>query len=228
VLVVLGAVASFVALSSTVPQIRRTVAQRSTDGVSWSAMLMSLSASVLWAVYAAAVADRVMLAYNLVAVGLLVVLAVAVVVAEGRSRWSGVLTAVFAVAVAGAAAGLLAVSPLALVLVSSALSTVRLWPQARLALARVPLWGLDPWATALGWLGWLLWAAYGLVVGDTSVAASSLAGLALQSVVVAFRLPPRRTLHSIAGGRLGPVAAQVVGPVSGRFPFRADDYTLVA
>jgi hypothetical protein len=103
-----------------------------------------------------------------------------------------------------------------------------MWPQARLALSRVPLWGLDPWATALGWVGGLLWAAYGVAVGDSAMALCSIVALALQSVVVGFRLPPRRTLHSIAHGRLGPLAAQVAGSVAGRFPVRADDFTLVA
>ena len=189
---------------------------------------MNLGASVLWAVYAVAVVDHVLLAYNTMAVGLLVVLVAALLGAEGRGWWSGFLTAGFALGVAGLAATTAALSPVALALVGSAISSVRMWPQARLALSRVPLWGLDPWATALGWVGWLLWAAYGLAVGDPAVALSSAAGLAMHSVVVAFRLPPRRTLHSIACGRLGPVAAQVAGSVAGRFPLRADDFTLVA
>jgi len=228
VLVVLGAAASFFGLFSNVPQILRALRDRSAEGVSWSALLMNLSASVLWAVYAVAVVDHVLLAYNAAAVGLLVVLVTTLLAAEGRSPWSGFLTALFAMGVAGLSGFTAAVSPVALALAGTALSSVRMWPQARLALSRVPLWGLDPWATALGWMSWLLWAAYGLAVGDPAIALSSATGLALHSVVVAIRLPPRRTLHSIAGGRLGPVAAQVAGPVSGRFPFRADDFTLVA
>ena len=161
------------------------------------------------------------------AVGLLVVLALALLVADGRSRWYGLLPAAFAALVAGLAALAAALAPLVLAVVAMVVTSVRMWPQARLALARVPLWGLDPWATALGWVGWLLWAAYGAAVGDSALGVCSLTGLVLHSVVVAFRLPPRRTLHSIASGRLGPVAAQVVGPVSGRFPFR-DDFSLVA
>jgi uncharacterized protein with PQ loop repeat len=228
VLVVLGAVASFFGLFSNVPQILRALRDRAAEGVSWSGLLMNLGSSVLWAVYAAAVVDHVLLAYNAAAIGLLVVLVAAMLAAEGRSSWSGLLTALFALGVAGAAALTAALSPVALALAGSGLSSVRMWPQARLALSRVPLWGLDPWATALGWIGWLLWAGYGVAVGDSALALCSLVGLTMHSIVVAFRLPPRRTLHSIAGGRLGPVVAQVAGPVSGRFPFHADDYTLVA
>jgi hypothetical protein len=169
-----------------------------------------------------------MLAYNMVAVGLLLVLAAAVLLAEGRSTWSWVLLAASPVVVVVTATVTVAASSLALALCGTVITSVKMWPQARLALARVPLWGLDPWATALGWLGGLLWAAYGLAVGDSAMALSSIVALALQTVVVAFRLPPRRTLHSIAHGRLGPVAAQLAGSIAGRLPARADPLTLVA
>lgn len=226
-LAVLGAVASFFSLSATVPQILRACRQRSSEGVSWSSLHLNLSASVLWGVYAVVAVDRILLAYNTAAVGLLVVLALALLVADGRSSWYGLLLAGSAAGVAGLAAIAAVADPFALALVATAITSVRMWPQARLALARVPLWGLDPWATALGWVGWLLWAGYGVAVGDPALGACSLTGLVLHSVVVAYRLPPRRTLHSIACGRLGPVVAQLAGPVSGRFPLR-EDFSLVA
>jgi uncharacterized protein with PQ loop repeat len=228
VLVVLGAAASLFALSSNVPQIVRAARDRSADGVSWGSLLMNLASSVLWGVYSVAVSDQVMLAYNIVAVGLLLLLSVALLVAQGRSCSWVLLVAAFAVAVTGAATVTLAAGAFALALLGSVITSVKMWPQARLALSRVPLWGLDPWATALGWVGGLLWAAYGVAVGDSAMALCSIVALALQSVVVGFRLPPRRTLHSIAHGRLGPLAAQVAGSVAGRFPVRADDFTLVA
>jgi MtN3 and saliva related transmembrane protein len=228
VLAVLGAAASFFSLSSTVPQILRAVRHRSSEGVSWSSLLMNLSASVLWAVYAAAAVDQVLLANNLVAVGLLVVLALVLLVADGRSCWYALLLTGAAAVVGFLAAVAVVLDPFALALVAMVITSVRMWPQARLAVARVPLWGLDPWATALGWVGWLLWSAYGVATGDTAVGVCSVTGLVLHSVVCAFRLPPRRTLHSIASGRLGPLVAQVASPVSGRFPFRAEDYSLVA
>jgi len=229
VLVVLGAAASFVALSATVPQILCAFRSRSAEGVSWSSLLLNLVASALWAMYAAVVMDGVLLAYNALAVGLLAVLAVMVLLVEGRSGWWVGLSAALVVSVAGLAVVVApAVHPTPLAFMGTVISSVRMWPQARLALARAPLWGLDPWATALGWLGWLLWAAYGAGIGDEALTLCSLTGLALHSVVMAFRLPPRRTLDSIAGGRLGPLAAQVAAPVSGRFPLRAEDFQLVA
>jgi uncharacterized protein with PQ loop repeat len=230
VLVVLGAVASFFSLSSTVPQVLRAFRVRSADGLSWSALLMNLAALVLWGVYAGVVADQVQLVYNTVSFLLVVALTLAVLRARGCGRWSGAAGALVTVLVSGVAALAVvhACGVLELAVVGTVISSVRMWPQTRLALAGTPLWGLDPWATALGWLGWLLWAAYGVGAGDHALAVASTAGLLMASVVAAFRLPPRRTLHSIAGGRLGPFAARVVVPVSGRFPLQAEDFELVA
>jgi uncharacterized protein with PQ loop repeat len=229
VLVVLGAAASFFALSSTVPQIVRAVRSRSAEGVSWSSLLMNVLASAVWATYGAAAADPFLLAYNTLAVALLVVLAVALRAAEGPApRSRGLVAGIAVCACALAVLALPRLSPITLALLGTVVSSVRMWPQARLALSRTPLWGLDPWATALSWVGWLLWAAYGVAVDDHALTVCSVTGLALHSVVVAFRLPPRRTLHSIASGRLGPLAAQVAGPVSDRFPRHPDDFQLVA
>jgi uncharacterized protein with PQ loop repeat len=228
VLVVLGAAASLFALSSTVPQITRAFKDGSAAGISWGSLFLNLSSAVWWGAYSVVVSDVLMLAYNTVAGALFLVLAVALLVAEGRGGWSWVLTAASPLAVAGAATATVAASSLALALFGAVITSVKLWPQARLALARLPLWGLDPWATALGWVAGLLWAAYGLAVGDPAMAMSSIVALVLQTIVVAFRLPPRRTLHSIAHGRLGPVAAQLAGSVAARLPVRGGRYTLVA
>jgi MtN3 and saliva related transmembrane protein len=230
VLVVLGAVASSFSLSATVPQVVRAFRSRSAEGVSWDSVLLNLVALVLWCVYSATVVDRVQLVNNTVSFALLLVLAVALLRAGGRSWGAGTAGAVAAVVVAGSLAVTVvdAFGPFVLAMIGTLISSVRMWPQARLALSRAPLWGLDPWATALGWVGWLLWTCYGLLAADHAVAVCSLAGLVMQSTIAAFRLPPRRTLHSIAGGRLGPVAARVAVPVSDRFPLRAGDYELVA
>ena len=229
-LVVLGAIASFFSLSSTVPQLLRAFRSRSAEGVSWSSLLLSLSTFVLWCVYSAAVMDHVQLVNNAIAFGLLLVLTVALLRAGGRSWWSGGVAALLAVMIAGlgAVAVLDVFNSFVLAMVGTVISSVRMWPQTRLALSRAPLWGLDPWATALGWVGWLLWAVYGVGAGDHALALCSLTGLVMQSTIVAFRLPPRRTLHAVAGDRLGPVAARVALPVSGRFPLRSHDFELVA
>jgi len=230
VLVVLGAVASLFSLSATVPQVLRALRIRSTDGLSWAALLLNLAAVVLWDVYAAAVMDHVQLFYNTVSFGLVVVLAAAVLRAGGRGWWTGTAGALLSVVVAGTVAVTVVETfdSLVLAMVGTVISSVRMWPQTRLALSRAPLWGLDPWATALGWLGWLLWTAYGVTAGDHALTVASLSGLLMQSTITAFRLPPRRTLHSIAGGRLGPLAARVACPVSSRFPLQAEDFELVA
>jgi uncharacterized protein with PQ loop repeat len=229
VLVVLGAVASFFSLSATVPQVLRALRHRSAEGVSWSSLLLSLATFVLWCVYAAAVTDRVQLVNNAVAFCLLLVLAWAVLRARGAG-WSaagGVLGTVLLTGIASVVV-VDVLNAFVLAMFGTVVSTVRLWPQTRLAVSRAPLWGLDPWATALAWVGCMLWTLYGVGVGDHALAISSVTGLAMQSTIMAFRLPPRRTLHVVAGGRLGRAVARVALPVSGRFPLRAVDFELVA
>jgi MtN3 and saliva related transmembrane protein len=230
VLVMLGAVASLFSLSSTVPQVHRAFRSRSAEGVSWSSVLLNLSAVVLWCVYSATVVDQVQLFNNTVSFGLLLVLAVALLRTGGRRWGPDAVAALLAVMVAAvvAVAVIEVFNAFVLAMVGAVISSVRMWPQTRLAICRAPLWGLDPWATALGWMGWLLWALYGVRAGDDAVALCSLTGLVMQSVILAFRLPPRRTLRSIAGGRLGPFAARVASPVSDRFALRTDDFELVA
>lgn len=227
VLVVLGAVASFFSLSANVPQVTRALRTRSVEGVSWASTVMSLATFTLWCVYAFAIADGVQIVNNTAAFVLLVALAAAIVRAGGaRSSWSAL--------VAILASGLVAVltvdvlNSFALAMCATTLSSMRMVPQTRLALAGRPLWGLDPWATVLGWVGTLLWLFYG-TVDDTAVAICSGIALTMQTTVLAFRLPPRRTLASLAGGRLGPRVARVLAPVSARFPERRPaDFELAA
>lgn len=225
--VVLGVLASFVSVAATVPQVVRAARDRAVEGLSWSSLVLNLATFTLWCVYAFAVADRIQVVNNTIAFALLVALAVAVVRAGGARRsW----TAVVAVLLSAVAAMLVldVSNSFVLAMCATTLSSLKMVPQTRLALARMPLWGLDPWATVLAWLGMLLWTLYGLRVGDDAVALCSAIALVMQSLVVGFRLPPRRTLASLAGGRLGPHVARVALPVSSRFPQRSGDYELAA
>ena len=225
---VLGAVASLFSLSATVPQVVRAARTRSVEGLSWGSVVLSLATFTLWCVYALAVADGVQIVNNFVAFALLVALAVVVDPAGGAgTSW----TAVAAVGGSAAAAALTLdlLNPFVLAMAATTVSSVRMVPPTRLALARVSLTGLDPWATVLAWWGMLLWLAYGALVGDVGVGLCSLIALVMQSVILAVRLPPRRTLGSVAGGRLGRVMARVAGPLARRFPVRtAGDYELAA
>lgn len=114
-----------------------------------------------------------------------------------------------------------------LAMVGTLISSGRLLPQTRLAVSGAPLWGLCPWSTLLAWLAMAAWVAYGCVVGDHGVAVCSAVALSMQSAIVAYRLPARRTLDSLAGGRLGGGVAQLVSPASVRFPYRGS-YKLAA
>jgi uncharacterized protein with PQ loop repeat len=215
--VFLGALASLVSLYATVPQVLRAARTRSAQGVSWGSLVLGLATFTLWCVYASSVADRIQLVNNGIALVLLGALAVVVVRAGvARTYWSAVAV-IFATAVVSIWLVDVANS-FTLAMVGTVLSSLRMLPQTRLAISRAPLWGLCPWATLLGWLGMVLWLAYALAVGDLPFALCSVIGLLMQSAILAFRLPPRRTLASLAGGRLGQPVAALVAPVSARFP----------
>lgn len=227
-LVMLGAVAASFSLSSFVPQVHRALRSRCVDGLSSGSLLLTLCALTLWGVYAMAVMDDVQLANNAISAGLAALLMFALLRAKGAGWGGDALAALLATAGAGAVAISVVhlFSSVVLAMLGTALSSVRLWPQTRLALTGAPLGGLDPWAMVLGWMGWLLWAAYGLAAGDHPLALCCVTGLAMQSTITAYRLPPRRTLHAVGHGRLGPVAARLARRIAGRFPLHADDYEL--
>lgn len=226
VVTVVGVLASALSLYATVPQVLRAARSRSAEGVSWNSLVLSLATFTLWVVYAFAVADVIQLVNNTIALLLLAALAV-VVVRTGvtRSSW----TAVAAVFVSGAASILLLdhTNAFALAMVGTTISSLRMLPQTRLALSGAPLWGLCPWSTLLAWLGMAAWLVYAVLVADHALTLTSIIALTMQSAIVAHRLPPRRTLASLAGGRLGRPVAVLAAPVSARFPHQ-DSYKLAA
>jgi uncharacterized protein with PQ loop repeat len=226
VVTVVGVLASALSLYATVPQVLRAARSRSAEGVSWNSLVLSLATFTLWVVYAFAVADVIQLVNNTIALLLLAALAVVVIRAGvTRSSW----TAVAAVFVSAAASILLLdhTNSFALAMVGTTISSLRMLPQTRLALSGAPLWGLCPWSTMLAWLGMAAWLLYAVLVADHALTLTSLIALTMQSAIVAHRLPPRRTLASLAGGRLGRPVAALAAPVSARFPQR-DSYKLAA
>lgn len=227
VAVLVGCAASVITLYSTVPQVLRAARTRSVEGLSWSAILLNLATATLWMVYACAVRDAVQVVNNALALALLGALAVVVMRAGVPRRVAPPLAIVFASA--AASVWLVdAANAFTLAMVGTIGSSVRMLPQARLAISRAPLWGLDPWSQVLGWVGTLLWVHYGVMVGDPALALCSVSLLVIQSVVLRYRLPPRRTLASLAGGRLGRPVARVVTPIAARLPERRDEVELAA
>jgi MtN3 and saliva related transmembrane protein len=226
VVTVIGVLASFLSLYATVPQVVRAARSRSAEGVSWNSVVLSLATFTLWCVYAFAVADVIQLVNNTVALLLLGALAV-VVIRDGSARtsWTAV-AAVFATAVASILL-LDHTNAFVLAMVGTTISSLRMLPQTRLALSGAPLWGLCPWSTLLAWLGTATWLAYAALVGDHALTVTSAIALVMQSAILAHRLPPRRTLASLAGGRLGHPVARLARPVSARFPHQ-DGYKLAA
>ena len=192
----LGAVASFFSLSSVVPQVLRALRTRDVAGVSWATRVMSLAAYTLWVVYAFAVADGVQVFNNVLSFALLGALALAVARAGGAdgAGWAAPRAVLLSAALA-----LLVVEAFgtfALAMASTAFSSVRMLPQTRLALSGTSLSGLDPLALVLGWVGHLLWAAYGALTGDLGVLVCSGIALAMQTAVVQARF--RRSATPVA------------------------------
>jgi len=227
VVVLVGSAASVLSLFATVPQVLRAARTRSAEGVSWSSILLSTATFTLWCVYAVAVSDAIQIVNNTLAMVLLLVLAVAVIRAGVPRRAWTPLVVVF---VTGLASFWLVdvANSFTLAMVGTAASSMRMFPQARLAVSRAPLWGLCPWSTLLAWWGSTLWVAYGLMAHDLPLTLCSLVLLAMQSVVLVYRLPLRRTLASLAGGRLGHPVAQLVAPIAARLPERRGGFELAA
>ncbi|HET6627801.1 MAG TPA: PQ-loop domain-containing transporter [Nocardioidaceae bacterium] len=226
VVVLIGLAASSLSLYATVPQLLRAARTRSAEGFSWNSLVLSMATFTLWAVYAVSVADAVQLVNNTIALGLLTALAVVVIRAGvARTYWS-VLVVVFLTGAASIAL-LDHTNSFTLAMVGTVISSLRMVPQTRLALSGAPLWGLCPWSTLLAWCGMAMWFAYAVLAGDHALATCSAIAITMQTAIVAHRLPPRRTLASLAGGRLGGPVAHFVAPVSARFP-QHDGYELAA
>lgn len=227
VVVLVGSAASVLSLYATVPQLLRAVRTRSAEGISWTSILLSLATLTLWCVYAVAVADAMQIINNSLALLLLAGLA-AVVMRAGVPRRAWVPVAVvFTSALASLWLATVANS-FTLAMVGTAASSLRMLPQARLAVSGASLWGLCPWSTLLAWWGTGLWLVYGTLVGDVALAICCAALLVMQTVVLAYRLPLRRTLASLAAGRLGRPVARVVTPISERLPQRRAEVELAA
>jgi MtN3 and saliva related transmembrane protein len=227
VVVLVGSAASLLSLYATVPQVVRAARTRSVEGVSWSSILLSMATFTLWCVYAVAVADAIQLVSNTLALVLLAALAVVVMRAGVPRRAWAPVAVVFVSALASFWLVDVA-SSFTLAMVGTTASSLRMLPQARLAVSRAPLWGLCPWSTLLAWWGTALWLVYGVLAADLPLTICCFVLLAMQSVVLAYRLPLRRTLASLARGRLGRPVAQLVMPISVRLPERRDGYKLAA
>jgi len=227
VVVLIGCAASVLSLYSVVPQVLRAARTGSAEGISWSSILLSLATFTLWGVYAFAVADAIQVINNGVALILLAALAVVLMRAGvPRKGW----TPFAAVFVTGLASLWLVdvANSFTLAMVGTTISSLRMLPQTRLALSKAPLWGLCPWSTVLAWCGNALWLGYGVLVADYALGLCSLIMFTLQTVILVHRLPLRRTLASLAGGRLGHQVAAFILPISQRLPERQEDYDLAA
>jgi MtN3 and saliva related transmembrane protein len=214
-----GSAAAALSVYATVPQVLRAARTRSVEGISWSSVLLSLGTMTLWAVYAIAVADAMQIINNSLALVLLAALAVVVMRAGvPSSAWLPV-----AIVFASALASIWVVdvaNSFTLAMVGTVASSLRMLPQTRLAVSGAPLWGLCPWSVLLAWSGTALWLLYAVLAADLALAICCSVMLVMQTLVVVNRLPLRRTLASLAAGRLGRPVARVAAPLSLRLPQR--------
>jgi MtN3 and saliva related transmembrane protein len=222
-----GSAAAALSVYATVPQVLRAARTRSAEGISWSSILLNLATMTLWAVYAVAVADAVQIVNNTLALLLLAALAVVVYRAGVPRRGWAPVVIVFATAL-GSIWVVDIANSFTLAMVGTVASSLRMLPQTRLAVSGAPLWGLCPWSLILAWVGTALWLTYAVLVGDAALTICSTIMLGMQSVVVAHRLPLRRTLASLAAGRLGAPVARVAMPLSARLPQRRAEVELAA
>lgn len=214
-----GSAAAALSVYATVPQVLRAARTSSVEGISWSSILLSLGTMTLWAVYAIAVADAMQIINN--ALALLLLAALAVVVMRAGVPSSAWLPAAIVFASALASIWVVDVAnSFTLAMVGTVASSLRMLPQTRLAISGAPLWGLCPWSLLLAWTGTALWLVYGGLVADAALTICCSVMLVMQTVVVVNRLPLRRTLASLARGRLGQPVARVAAPLSQRLPQR--------
>lgn len=222
-----GSAAAALSVYATVPQVLRAARTSSVEGISWSSILLSLGTMTLWAVYAIAVADAMQIINNALALLLLGSLAVVVMRAGvPTGAWLPV-----AIVFASALASIWVVdvaNSFTLAMVGTVASSLRMLPQTRLAISGAPLWGLCPWSLLLAWTGTALWLGYGGLVADVALTICCSVMLVMQTVVVVNRLPLRRTLASLARGRLGQPVARVAAPLSQRLPQRRVEVELAA
>lgn len=203
-------------VASTLPQLRRVVTTGVTTGLSGPTLVLSLVTFTLWLVYGLGTADPAQVANSGVALALLGVLTVLVGRATGAPWWLPV-AAVTATALAAALVSWL-VDPAVAAAAGAVLGVLMRLPQVQVAWSGADLAGLCPWATVLGAVVPAVWSVYGLVIGDPIVVASAVTGLLVQAAIMWRRLPPRRTLTTLAAGRCGALVAALAGPVAHRFP----------
>lgn len=208
---VLGSCAGTVSVLGSWPQVLRLARGRTAAGVSTATALMQLLACAGWLTYGALIADGAQVLTN-VACLVPFTAVMAYLLAHARPAllplalvslaWSGAVAAT-GVATGGAGVGVLCV----------ALSLVMRVPQLREVFLAKALVGLSPATCGFAALGSALWTTYGLLNGDVAVVASSVVALAINSVVLARRCPPRRVLLATADGRFGAAPALAVRPL---------------
>jgi uncharacterized protein with PQ loop repeat len=167
-------------LAAGVPQVRRTVLQRRTDGLSALGMWTGVNASALWLCYSLTVGDRLLLCSNVLTLGI----NVSILVAHRRYSASRVpvrLDATALLLVTVWAGACLAGASALLSLCGSVTTVVLGLPQLARIAAAPNTGGVARATYVMAVIGNASWAAYWALRGEPVVAASNVWGLAVAS-----------------------------------------------
>jgi uncharacterized protein with PQ loop repeat len=207
----LGLLAATIGILTGIPQVVRLLRHPDASGLSHSSAVLGVLSSGTWLTYGSLVLDPAQLVANVPGLGCAVV---TVVLAGRRLRvsqtrallavlaWVPLVTATFLLA------GAVAVGMLA-----TAVSLVKMLPQVRTVLRREPLHGLAPATFVLTQASAVLWTVYGCATGQGSVIVCSAVSAVLAGVVLSRRCPPLAVARALHEGRFGVPGRLLVRPL---------------
>jgi uncharacterized protein with PQ loop repeat len=210
---ILGFVAGTLGVASAWPQFLRLARTRVGTGVSITSQILALACVGLWFSRGLFVRDAAQTMSN--AAAMIAAAGIVVVLITLRATRREQLVAVVGTLACAAAIVTLAWidRPAIVTTVAVSVSMMRLFPQLLIAVRPGrSMAGLAPLTLAITVTCSLLWAVYGLLVGDPAVILTSSVGLLLNSFIGYRRVPPAKMMAAARAGRFGPAAARVLTP----------------
>jgi uncharacterized protein with PQ loop repeat len=210
---VLGFIAGTLGVASQWPQFLRLARTRVGTGVSITSQILGLACVGLWFSHGLFSRDAAQTMSN--AAAMIAAAGIVVVLITLRATRREQLVAVVGTLACAAAIVTLAWidRPAIVTAVAVSVSMMRLVPQLLIAVRPGrSMAGLAPLTLAITVTCSMLWAAYGLLVGDPAVILTSSVGLLLNSFISYRRVPPAKMMAAARAGRFGPAAARVVTP----------------
>jgi uncharacterized protein with PQ loop repeat len=207
----LGLFAAALGILTGVPQVVRLLKDPDATGLSFSSSVLGVLSSGTWLTYGFLLLDPAQLVANVPGLGC----AVATVVLAARRLGVSLTPALVATLawVPVVSAAFLLGGPVAVGMVATAVSLVKMLPQVRTVLRREPVHGLAPTTFVLTQVSATLWTVYGLATGQLSVVVCSVVSAVLAGVVLSRRCPPLAVARALHEGRLGLPGRLLVRPL---------------